>query len=158
MVVSFLRVQFKSEHLRENEKKLSFWCTFQFFFGGDEGQRTGVGVTTVSNSLTLGGWVTKVLKNCHKKWGGGGVKGWVTTICWRFLCHWHDKNATIKKLHFGQFFRFVFVKFRNSCSKPSKALSPGQKQNSFRSFGWFKSVLLISINVLQFIENLRMTL
>ena len=37
-------------------------------------------VTTVSNSLILGGWVTKVLKNGDKKWGGGGVEGWVTTI------------------------------------------------------------------------------
>ena len=29
-------------------------------------------VTTVSNSLILGGWVTKVVKNGDKKWGGGG--------------------------------------------------------------------------------------
>ena len=41
-------------------------------FGGCQGQRTGVGVTTVSNSLILGGWVTKVLKNGDKKLGGGG--------------------------------------------------------------------------------------
>ena len=37
-------------------------CTFQFL-GGCQGRRTGVGVTTVSNSLILGEWVTKVLKN-----------------------------------------------------------------------------------------------
>ena len=37
-------------------------------------------MTTVSNSLTLGGWVTKVLKNGDEKLGGGGVEGWVTTI------------------------------------------------------------------------------
>ena len=41
-------------------------CTFQIL-GGCQGQRTGVGVTTVSNSLILGGWVTKVLNNGHKK-------------------------------------------------------------------------------------------
>ena len=41
-------------------------CTFQFL-GGCQGQRTGVGVTTVSNSLILGGWVTKVLKNDDEK-------------------------------------------------------------------------------------------
>ena len=33
----------------------------------------GWGVTTVSNSLILGGWVTKVLKNGDKSRGGGGV-------------------------------------------------------------------------------------
>ena len=32
-----------------------------------------MGMTTVSNSLILGGWVTKVLKNCDKKYGGGRV-------------------------------------------------------------------------------------
>ena len=40
--------------------------TFQIL-GGCQGRRTGVGVTTVSNSLILGGWVTKVLKNGDKK-------------------------------------------------------------------------------------------
>ena len=53
-------------------------CTFQIL-GGCQGRRTGVEVTTASNSLILGGWVTKVLKNGDKKWGGG-VEGWVTTI------------------------------------------------------------------------------
>ena len=32
-----------------------------------------MGVATVFNSLILGGWVTKVLKNCDKKQGGGRV-------------------------------------------------------------------------------------
>ena len=36
-------------------------------FGGCQGRRTGVGVTTVSNSLILGGWVTKILNNGDKK-------------------------------------------------------------------------------------------
>ena len=35
-----------------------------------------MGVTTVSNSLILGGWVTKVLKNGNKNMR---VEGWVTT-------------------------------------------------------------------------------
>ena len=39
-------------------------------FGGCQGRRTGVGVTTVSNSLILGGWVTNVFKNGDKKIGG----------------------------------------------------------------------------------------
>ena len=49
-------------------------CTFQIL-GGCQGRRTGVGVTTVSNSLILGGWVTKILKNGDKKGGGGGRVG-----------------------------------------------------------------------------------
>ena len=36
-------------------------------------------VTTVSNSLNLRGWVTKVLKLMATKIRGGGVEGWVTT-------------------------------------------------------------------------------
>ena len=35
--------------------------------GDCQGQRTGVAVTTVSNSLILGGWVTKIFKNGDKK-------------------------------------------------------------------------------------------
>ena len=83
-----------------------------------------MGVTTVSNSLILGGWVTKVLKNGDKN---RGVEGWVTTICRLFRPTVLDKNATflfifihiflfikLKKLDVGQFFLFVFVKFRNS--------------------------------------------
>ena len=49
----------------------------KFFLGGCQGRRIGMGVTTVSNSLKLGGWVTKVLKNDDKK---RRVEGWVTTI------------------------------------------------------------------------------
>ena len=40
-------------------------CTFQIL-GGCQGRRTGVVVTTVSSSLILGGWVTKILKNGDK--------------------------------------------------------------------------------------------
>ena len=50
-----------------------------------------MGVTTVSNSLILGGWVTKVLKNGDKN---RGVEGWVTTIFRLFDPAVLDKNAT----------------------------------------------------------------
>ena len=52
----------------------NFCC---FFLGGgeDQGRRTGVAVTPVSNSSVLGGWVTKVLKRMVTKIGGGGG-GW----------------------------------------------------------------------------------
>ena len=52
-------------------------------FGRYQGRRTGVAVTIVSNSLILGGWVTKVLKNGDKKWGGGGgrVGDNILTFC-----------------------------------------------------------------------------
>ena len=36
-------------------------------FWGLSGSEDRVGVTTVSNSLILGGWMTKVLKNGDKK-------------------------------------------------------------------------------------------
>ena len=41
-------------------------------FWGCHCRRTGMGVTTVSNSLILGGRVTKVLKNCvnNRGWKG----------------------------------------------------------------------------------------
>ena len=45
---------------------LDFRCSFQIL-GGCHGRRTWVGVTTVSNSLIFGGWVTKALKNGDKK-------------------------------------------------------------------------------------------
>ena len=48
------------------QPKCTYRCTFHIL-GGCQGRRTGVGVTTVSNSLILGGWVTKVLKNGDKK-------------------------------------------------------------------------------------------
>ena len=34
-----------------------------------------MGVTTISNSLILGGWVTKVLMNGDRNRGGGGGVG-----------------------------------------------------------------------------------
>ena len=34
----------------------------------------------LTDTLILGGWVTKILKNGDEKWGGGGVEGLVTTI------------------------------------------------------------------------------
>ena len=67
-----------------------------------------MGVTTVSNSLILGEWVTKVLNNCEKNMG---VEGWVgDNNILTFLCCWLYKKCHFKNLHFGQF--LVFVKFR----------------------------------------------
>ena len=51
---------------RPRTRLINSKCTFQIL-GGCQGRRTGVGVTIVSNSLILGGWVTKVLKNGDKK-------------------------------------------------------------------------------------------
>ena len=42
-------------------------------FGGFSGSEERVGVTTVSNSLSLGGWVTKSFKEWRQKIGGGRV-------------------------------------------------------------------------------------
>ena len=76
-------------------------------------------------------------------------EGWVTTIFKLFRPTVLDKNATflfifihiylfikLKKLHVGQFFLFVFVKFHTSYNLFTglKALSPDQKQNLFHSF------------------------
>ena len=72
-----------------------------------------MGVTTVSNSLILGRWVTKVLKNGDEKWGGGGMEGVDDNNILTFLLLLAQQKCRFKKLHFGQFFLFVFVKFRN---------------------------------------------
>ena len=61
-------------------------------FWGVSGSEDRGGVTTVSNLLILGGWVTKVLKNCDEKWGGGGRVGDNNILT--FLCYWLDKKAT----------------------------------------------------------------
>ena len=61
-------------------------------FGELQGRRTGVGVTTVSNSLILGGWVTKVLKNDDQKQGGGRVGD---NSILTFLCYWLDKKIPL---------------------------------------------------------------
>ena len=49
------------------------WCTFQIW--GLSGSEDRGGVTTVTNSLILRGWVTKVLGNGDEKWGAGGAGG-----------------------------------------------------------------------------------
>ena len=55
-----------------------------------------MGVTTVSNSLILGGWVTKFLKNSDEKWGGGGGDGRVDdNSILTFLCYWLDKKMPL---------------------------------------------------------------
>ena len=51
--------------------------------------------------------------NDDEKWGGGGRVGDNSILT--YLCHWLDKKKCyFKKLHFGQFFLFVVVKFLNS--------------------------------------------
>ena len=56
--------------------------------------------------------MTKVLKNGNEKYPEGG------RVCdnnlLTLLCYWLNKKCHFKKLHFGQFFLFVFVNFRNS--------------------------------------------
>ena len=49
------------------------WLVHVPNLGGCQGRRIGVAVTTVSNSLILAGWVTKVLKNGNKNKGAGRV-------------------------------------------------------------------------------------
>ena len=56
-----------------------------------------MGVTTVSNSLILGEWVTKVSKNGNEKLGGGGCERICDNNILTFLCYWLDK----KKYHFN---------------------------------------------------------
>ena len=63
-------------------------------------------VTTVSNSLILRGWVTKVLNNGDKKWGGGGLEGWVTTIFRLFR-----PTVLDKKCHFPVYFYLGLFSF-----------------------------------------------
>ena len=58
-----------------------------------------MGVTTVFNSLILGRWVTKVLKNGYKKWEGGGRMGdnSISTFCPTVLdkkCHFPAYSYT----------------------------------------------------------------
>ena len=78
---------------------------------GCQGRRTGVGVTIVSNSLILGGVGDKSFKELRRKIGGweGGCKQYFD-----FYVTGSTKKCHFKKLHFGQFFLFVFVEFRNS--------------------------------------------
>ena len=60
------------------------------------------GVTTVSNSLILGGWVTKVLKNGNEKLGGGRVGD--NNILTFYATGSTKKNATLKNCILSNFF------------------------------------------------------
>ena len=62
-------------------------------FGGCQGRRTEVGVTTVSNSLILEGWVTRVLWNSEKIRGWKG--GWQQYFDFSYITG-STKNATLK--------------------------------------------------------------
>ena len=71
-------------------------------FGGCQGRRTDVGVTTVSNLLILGGRMTKVFKKMAEKNRGGRV---ADNNILTFLCYWLDKkNATFKNYILGNLF------------------------------------------------------
>ena len=60
-----------------------------------------MGVTTVSNSLKLGWWVTKVFKNGDAKEVGGRVDD---NNILTFLCYWLDKkNVTLKNAFWAIF-------------------------------------------------------
>ena len=61
--------------------------------------------------INIGKVGDKRVKEWRRKiWGGGvGDKNTLTFICYCF-----DKECDFEKLHFGQFFLFVFVKFHNS--------------------------------------------
>ena len=50
-----------------------------------------MGVTTVSNSLILRGWVTNVLRNDDENTGGGGGRRVGDNSILTFLCYWLDK-------------------------------------------------------------------
>ena len=69
-------------------------------------------VTTVSNSLILGGWVAKVLKNHDEKLGAGRMGN---NSILNFFCYWlNKKNATLRNCILGNFFLFIVVKFLTS--------------------------------------------
>ena len=59
--------------------------------------------------------IGRVGDKSFKEWGrkiGDGRVGDNNILT--FLCHWLDKKCHFKKLHFGQFFQFTFLKFPNS--------------------------------------------
>ena len=61
-----------------------------------------MGVTTVSNSLIFGGWVTKVLRMTTKNRGGGRVGD--NSILTFLYYSARQKNATSKNCILGNFF------------------------------------------------------
>ena len=71
-----------------------------------------MGVTTVSNSLILRGVGDKSFQEWRPKVGGGRVGD--NIIFYFFYATGSTKKCHFKKLHFGQLFLFIFVKFCNS--------------------------------------------
>ena len=61
--------------------------------------------------INIGRVGDKRFKEWRQKIGGGKVGD---NNILTFLCYWLDKKMTLKKLHFGQFFPFVYVKLLNS--------------------------------------------
>ena len=92
--------------------------------GGDDNSIQIINIGRVGDKSFI-----EFLKN-----GGGGGE-WQQCFDF-FLYYWLDEKCLFKKLHFGLFFLFVCLKFRNSWTSllVLKALSSGQKQNLFHSF------------------------
>ena len=76
---------------------------------GSEDRGGGDNSIQFNNIERVGG---KSFKECRREIGGGRVGD---SNILTFLCSWLDKKeCRFKKLHFGQFFLLVFVKFRIS--------------------------------------------
>ena len=65
-----------------------------------------MGVTTVSNSLILGGWETKGLRMATKN---REVEEWVTQY-FDSLCYWLEKKMPLEKTAFGAIFSIRICK------------------------------------------------
>ena len=96
-------------------------------FGGLSGSEDRGGGDNSIQFINFGKVVDKSFKEWRQKMGGGGGGRVGDNILTFFVLLYWIKNATflfifihiclfikLKKLHVGQFFLFVFVKFRNS--------------------------------------------
>ena len=89
------------------------WLIYQVHvpnFGGRQ-SRTGVGADNSIHFINIGRVGDKSFKEWRRKIERGRVGD---NNILTFLCYWLDKKCHFKKLHFGQFFLFIFVKFSNS--------------------------------------------
>ena len=83
------------------------------FWGVSGSEDRGGGDNSIQ-LINIGTVGDKRFKELRRKIGGGGGGGRVGDNILTFLCYWLDKKCHFRKLHFGQFFLFVFVKFRYS--------------------------------------------
>ena len=84
-------------------------CTFQIL--GVSGSANRGGGDNSIQFINIGKVGDKSFKEWRRKVGGARVGD---NNILTFLCYWLDKKCHFKKLHFGQYFLFVFVKFLNS--------------------------------------------